>query len=182
MPLKGSGLIRFSPPRELSARTVVTLGDAQDDSISDPKKITMKLHANRGYASATQLKRVPVDSAGGMSHLVNQVGQVLETCDVCRAFDKAPHIPIAGATAVSAFNEKVQVDLLFVDDLVVVHAMDVFRSTPFVARRKPKIPMKSGAFFALVGWRHLVPQAHSDGRGRRVEGVNSDGFLRSALR
>ena len=71
----------------------------------------MKLRAKWGHASATQLRRVLVDSESGMSHLVSQVGQVLETCDVCRAFDKAPHIPIAGAATVSAFNEKVQVDL-----------------------------------------------------------------------
>ena len=126
LPFTESGLIRFAPPREFSACTAVTLGDAQDDNISDPKKIIMKLHANWGHASATQLKRVLVDSDGGMSHLVNQVDQVLETCDVCRAFDKAPHIPIAGTTTVSAFNEKVQVDLLFLGDLIVAHAMDVF--------------------------------------------------------
>ena len=102
------------------------MGDAQDNNISDPKKVIMKLHAFWGHASATQLERVLVDSAGGMSHLVNQVGQVPETCDVCRALDKAPHIPMAGTTTVSAFNEKVQVDFLFLGDLIVVHAMDVF--------------------------------------------------------
>ena len=79
----------------------MTSGDAQDDSISDPKKIIMKVHANWGHASATQFERVLIDSDGGMSHLVNQVDQVLETCDVCRAFDKAPRIPIAGTTSVS---------------------------------------------------------------------------------
>ena len=51
-----SGLIRFAPPRELSACTAVTLGDAQDDNISDLKKNIMKLRANWGHASATQLK------------------------------------------------------------------------------------------------------------------------------
>ena len=61
-----------------------------------------------------------------MPHLANRVNQVLETCDVCGAFDKAPHVPIAGTATVSAFNEKVQADLLFLDDLIVAHAMDVF--------------------------------------------------------
>ena len=65
MPLVESGLIRFAPPREFSACTAVTLGDAQGDGISDLKKIIMKLHANWGHASATRLIRVLVDSDVG---------------------------------------------------------------------------------------------------------------------
>ena len=79
LPIVESGLIRFSPPREFSACTAVTLGDAQGDGISDPKKISMKLHANWGHASATQLRRELVDSGGGVPHLA----------------DKAPHFLIA---------------------------------------------------------------------------------------
>ena len=68
MPLAESGLFRFAPPREFPACAAATLGDAQGDSISDPKKIIMQLHANGEHASATQLRRVLVDSDGGMSH------------------------------------------------------------------------------------------------------------------
>ena len=64
LPLAESGLIRFAPPREFSACTAATLGDAQDDGISDPKKIIMQSHAKWGHASATQLKRVLVGSGG----------------------------------------------------------------------------------------------------------------------
>ena len=53
LPPKESGPIRLAPPREFPACTAVTLGDARNDSISDPKKIIMKLHANWGHASAT---------------------------------------------------------------------------------------------------------------------------------
>ena len=126
LPLKGSGLIRFAPPREFSVCTAVTSGDAEDDSTSETKKPTRKLHANWGHASATQLERVLVDSDGGISQLANHVDRVLETPAVCRAFDKAPQIQIAGTTTLSAFNEKVQVDLLFLGDLIVMHAIDVF--------------------------------------------------------
>ena len=66
-----------------------------------------------------------VDSDGGMSHLATHVDAALGDCDVCRVFDKAPHVPIAGTSAVSVFNVKVQVDLLFLGELVVAHAMDV---------------------------------------------------------
>ena len=47
-------------------------------------------------------------------------------CDLCRVFDEAPHVSIAGTSGVSMFNEKVQVDLLFLGDLAVAHAIDVF--------------------------------------------------------
>ena len=82
LPLVESGLLRFVPPKDSSACTAVTSGDARDDSISDPKKLTMRLHVNWGHASATQLRRVLVDSDGGMSHLVSQVEDVFGNCDV----------------------------------------------------------------------------------------------------
>ena len=72
------------------------------------------------------MQRVLVDSDGGVSHSVNDVDEVLENGDVCRASDKAPHVPLAGASAVSMFNEKVQVDLLFIEDLIALRAMDAF--------------------------------------------------------
>ena len=55
------------------ACAAATLGDAQGDSISGPKKIIMKLHATRRHASATQSPRVLVDSDGGMFHSANHV-------------------------------------------------------------------------------------------------------------
>ena len=85
-PLVVCGFIRFVPPRDVSAGSAATLGDARDDSISDPEKVKMKLHVNWGHASATQLGRVLADSGGGMSHLATDVDAVLGNCDVCRAF------------------------------------------------------------------------------------------------
>ena len=66
LPLVESGLLCFVLPKDFSACAAVTLGDARDNSISDPKKIIMKLHVNWGHALAIQLKRVLVDSGGGM--------------------------------------------------------------------------------------------------------------------
>ena len=138
-------------PENFSACAAATLGDARDDSISDPKKIITKFHVNWGHASATQLTRELVDSDGGMSQLVTHVDEVLGKCDARRAFDKAPHVPIAGASTVSTFIEKVQVDLLFLGDLLVVHAMDVFSKYsllhPVQSENPPEV---RGAFCA--GW------------------------------
>ena len=60
---------------------------------------------NWGHASAKPLKRVLADSDGGDMHLLNYVDGALEQREVCRAFDKGPHVPIfmRGST-VSMFN------------------------------------------------------------------------------
>ena len=138
-------LLRFDPPKDFSACTAATLGDAQDAGISDPKKTIKELHVNRGHASATQLKRALVDSANGTSHLVPRVDEVLENCDVCRAFDKAPHVPIAGATTASAFNEKAQAGLPFLGD---GRFPEILSSSPCATRKSSG---SSRRFFAQDG-------------------------------
>ena len=74
---------------------------------------------------------------------------VVTQCEVCRAFDKAPHLPIAGTSMVAAFNEKLQVDLLFLDDLIVLHIMDVFSKYSVLTPVRSKNPLEVwGAFIA----------------------------------
>ena len=64
----------------------------------------MKLHLNWRHASARQLTRDLVDSEGGNSHLADSVDEVPEQCELRRAFEKAPRVPIAGASTASVFN------------------------------------------------------------------------------
>ena len=45
--------------------------------------------------------------------------------EIYRAFDKAPHVPTAGASAASAFNGKLQADSLLLDDALALRAMDI---------------------------------------------------------
>ena len=72
---------------------------------------------------------------------------MLETCDACRAFDKAPHVPIAGTTTVSSFNKKVQVDLLLLDDPIVVYAMDVFSKYSLLRLAQSENPQEAWGVF-----------------------------------
>ena len=50
-------------------------------------------------------------------------------CKICRAFDKAPQIPIAGTSAVPTFHGKLQVNPSFSDDAVALRAVDASPST-----------------------------------------------------
>ena len=102
----------------------------------------MKPHVIWGRASATHLKRVLVDSDGGMPHLATHVEAVPGNCDVCRAFNKALNGPIAGTTTVSSLNEKVKVGLLFLDDPVVAHAMDIISKCTPLHPVQPKNPQE----------------------------------------
>ena len=85
----------------------------------------MKVHVNWGRGSALQIKRVSADSARDNLHPLRRVDEVLEHRDVRAAFDRAPHVPIAGTPSVSAPNGKLQVDLLFLGDIVALRVMDV---------------------------------------------------------
>ena len=59
---------------------------------------------------------------GGNLHLLQHVHEVLGHCDVRRAFGRAPHVLTAGTSAISIFNEKLQLDLLFWGEIVPLHS------------------------------------------------------------
>ena len=46
LPNTVDGLFRFVSPKEFSACTAVTLGDAREDGASDARRVFMKLHGN----------------------------------------------------------------------------------------------------------------------------------------
>ena len=56
-------------------------------------------------------------------HLLTFVDEVLARCEVGQAFEKAPHAPAAGISTVAAFNEKLQIDLLLLGDIVALRVM-----------------------------------------------------------
>ena len=110
-PLNESDLLRFSSPKDAGVCSTVTPGVEQDNGAVDSDRFIMNLHANWGHASANQLKCFLADYDGGRSHLVTHMDGALASCEVCRAFDKAPHLPIEGTSSVFRFNEMVQVNL-----------------------------------------------------------------------
>ena len=85
-----------------------------------------------------------------------------EHCDVCRALDKAPHEPIPGTPTVSTFDEKGEVDLLFLGDLIAMRAMAVFRGRLDHPARVREILRKRGMRFAADS-RPRAAQTFSDG-------------------
>ena len=83
-----------------------------------------------------------MDSESSNSHLANFVDGVLELCDVSEASDMAPRDSIAGTSTVSTLNEKVQVEVLFLDDLIAPHARGVFPRNSVLLPVQSKYPQK----------------------------------------
>ena len=67
-----------------------------------------------------------MDSDRGNMHVANHAGSVLGQHDARLAVTKAPHVLVAGVPTASMFNDKLQVDLLFLGDLIALHTADVF--------------------------------------------------------
>ena len=70
---------------------------------------------------------------------------VLEHCGTCRAFDNAPHVPNVGTPTAEAFNEKAHVDLLFLDDIIALHAMDTSSKNSLLLPDQTKNPQEVSA-------------------------------------
>ena len=64
-------------------------------------------------------------SDSGNMHLLTCMGEVSDQRAACRSFDDAPHVPVAATSAVSDFNEELQVDPLFFYSIIALRAMDV---------------------------------------------------------
>ena len=76
-----------------------------------------------GHASAQQLKRVLVDSDRLNMQLLSCVDKVVGQCEICRAFDGPPNLPIDGTAPVSSFR-------LFWATRFALHAMDLYSKEP----------------------------------------------------
>ena len=133
-------MCRFNPPRTLSACEAATLEYARDGTLSDPKNIIMKWYVNWLSASAQQIERVMVRSGWDNLHLPQHVDEVLVHCEVCIAFDRVPHVPVAGTATASTFFGQLQVDLPFSDDAVASHVLGVFSRYSLLTPARSKNP------------------------------------------
>ena len=63
-------------------------------------------------------------------HLIACADEVPAQCEVCQAFEKAPHVPAAGTLTVAMFHEKLRADASFLDDVIALHFMGVIPNIP----------------------------------------------------
>ena len=101
----------------------------------------MKLHVNWGRASDQQSKRVLVDSDAGRVGLINFADEAPQQCEVCRLFEKVLHLPIAGTSTASYFQGELQMDLLFLDDVIASRAINTYPKYFLLIPARPKAPL-----------------------------------------
>ena len=126
-----------------------------------------------GRASATELKRALVDADNMRDVEIKVVDEVANQCGVWMVLDQAPHVSIAGTSAVSAFNEKVLVDLFFLGDVNPVRALDPFLKYSLLARgslqRPPEVRGALAAPWIIVcGKPRCVRKEERSVNGRNI--------------
>ena len=94
--------------------------------LAGTQKIHIEVRAHWGHSSAPQTGRELVDSDGEAMGLISFVDEVPHQCDICRAFEQAPYLPIAGTLTASSFNAKLQVGLRFLDHAIGFHGADLY--------------------------------------------------------
>ena len=123
-----------------TALTSTTLGTASDGENGDPAEIPRKLHANWGRASPQHLKRTLAEADGEAVSLILFADDVVRRCDVCRVLHVAPSIPASSFSSVASISEKVQRNLLFLDDFIVLRALDLLSRYSSLAPVRSKNP------------------------------------------
>ena len=96
-----------------------------DASTEDARGIARKLRVNWDQASAHRLKRVLMADERPNKRRLDSEDEVVGQCEVRQASDEVTHPPAAGASSVTPFDEKLQVDFLFLDDVAASRAMDM---------------------------------------------------------
>ena len=106
--------------------------------------------------------------------LLTEADKVLGQCEVCRSFDTASHVPVAGTSTAFIIDEKTQVDPLFLDDILALRAMDVFAK----CSGRPNCPREA----EIVDTREAELSPGSSGIGairlvRAVSGLTECGLI-----
>ena len=126
---------RDDPPI-YSARTATTLGEALDGEKQGPKEAVGRIHGSWGRTSSQQLKRILAGAGGKAVRPVPFADEIHRVRDARHAFNLATEIPAAAAPSVASFDARLQVDPLFLDDIVASHA-------PGLSPRYPPLPCPS---------------------------------------
>ena len=93
-------------PLSFQACTAVMFEAALHLRPQGARGIARKLHLNLGHASSQQLKRVPVDADRANKSLLDVLDDVAGQHEACRALDKAPNLPVEGASLFPRLERK----------------------------------------------------------------------------
>ena len=159
IPISGRELAVPAPPEELAISKAeeeqaiakaeqidwssVDLGTALRELKSDNKSLATralrKLHLRWYHAPATRMKII-LAKVGVPAEILKLTQDVCDTCRICRAWKRPSSKSATQVTQAEAFNDRVQMDLLYVGEAVIVHLCDEatrFSVADIVKNREP---------------------------------------------
>ena len=87
------------------------------------RRTLRKLHI-RWYHAPTKRMTTLLNAAGVPVEVINQVNDIVTTCDLCRAWSKPGPRSMTSSRLPEKFNQEVEIDLLFVGNHVILHMVD----------------------------------------------------------
>ena len=82
-----------------------------------------KLHTRWFHCSSTRMINM-LRAAGVDKQTLDAIPGVVDTCKACRLWKRPTNKPVTGSRISTRFNECVQIDILFLADGIVLHAID----------------------------------------------------------
>ena len=106
----------------------------------------------------------------------------LERCEVRRAAEKSPHVPIGGVSTVSMFTGELQVDLPLSDDIIALRVTDVYSEYTLSIPVRSKHPQEiRGAYCGGLRGVFGQPEGIQIDEGRNGRMKNRRTSARSAV-
>ena len=99
-----------------------------------------KLHTRWWHASEHTMRRF-LERVGVNERVLEMIPEIVQTCKVCRAWQKPGPSNACNSELADKFNEQVECDLLFVNKSIIFHMLD--RCTRWHAAQV--VPAKAGA-------------------------------------
>jgi hypothetical protein len=114
-----------------------------------------RMHVRLWHAPAQRLRDL-MSAAGLPKEILDDVQAVVDTCSVCREWQRNGNKPMASLSFTSAFNEGVQFDLLFLEGEPVVHTIclcNKWAQGMFVKSKEPEdvLPAIVHVWFRVYG-------------------------------
>ena len=115
---------------------------------------------------------------GDNERLLDCSGEVVGQRQVCHGFGKAPRSPVTGTSMVPPSHDQVQVDHLFLGDIIAFRGMGPFPKKSVPARARPKITLEvraaPSALRISAFARHRTLQMDAGGGTKMKFGGTSD--------
>ena len=95
----------------------------RSDSIPQQNRALRRLHLRWWHASTSRMESL-LKAAGVSADVLKRIAPTVESCAICRMWQRPGHRSITTTRMAEKFGQSVQLDLLFIEEHVVLHLID----------------------------------------------------------